>query len=145
MKALCEEVCPRDLDGYMIGERSVCGETRPPWCLAKIMHDLRREFDEKDLMSVETKAIRFMASNARIYKRLKNLTEQDWANMRVADRERQEELKKEMERSSESWKNSPYGFCWQTQGMRRQPTYEELLVISERQYDAKTTSAPTSK
>ena len=66
------------------------------------MHDLRREFDENDLMSVETKAIIFMANNARVYKRLKNLTEQDWANMRLADRKRQEALKTEMERSSES-------------------------------------------
>ena len=145
MKALCEEVCPRDLDGHMLGDRTVCGESRPPWCLAKIMHDLRQEFDEKDLMSVETKAIRFMSTNARVYKRLKNLTEQDWANMRLADRKRQEALKTEMERSSESWKNSPYGLCWQTQGMRRQPTNEELLVLSERQFDGKTTSAPTSK
>jgi len=109
------------------------------------MHDLRREFDENDLTYVETKAIRFMATNARVYKCLKNLTDQDWANMRVADRKMQEALKTEIERSSESWKNSSYGWCWQTQGMRRQPTYEELLVISERQYDAKTTYAPNSK
>ena len=74
------------------------------------MLDLRREFDEKDLMSVETKAIIFMATNARVYKRLNNLTERDWANMRVADRKRQEALKTEIERSSESWKKSPYGW-----------------------------------
>ena len=85
------------------------------------MHDWRREFDEKDLMSVETKAIKFMATNARVYKRLKNLTEQDLANMRVADKKRQEALKTEIERSSESLKNSHYGWCWQTQRMRRQP------------------------
>ncbi len=61
------------------------------------MHDLRREFDEKDLMMcVESKAIRFVATNARVYKRLKNLTEQDWANMRVVDRKRQEALKKKI-------------------------------------------------
>ena len=91
-----------------VPERLGNARDHPPWCLAKIMHDLRQEFDEKYLMYVETKAIRFMASNARVYKRLKNLTEQDWANMRVADRKRQEALKTEIERSSESWKNSPY-------------------------------------
>ncbi len=74
----------------MRGERSVCGEKRPSWCLVKVMHDLGREFDANDLKFVEINAIRFMAYTARINKRFKNLTAQDWANMRVADRTRDE-------------------------------------------------------
>ncbi len=86
-----------------------------------------------------------MAHTERINKRLKNLTEQDWANMRVADRTKNEALKNEIEYSFESQKKSPYGWCWLTQGMRRYPTNEELHVISERNYDAKTTFVPTSQ
>jgi len=144
MKKLCNEVCPRDLEGNMLGERSVGGEKRPAWCLAKIMHDMGRAFDASDLKFVEPKAIRFMAHTARISKRLRNLTEHNRANMKAVDKAGNETLKNEIKSSFESWRKSLYGYCWLTQGMRRQPTKEELHVISERIYDAMTASLPTS-
>jgi hypothetical protein len=42
---LCNEVCPRDEAGIMLVERSLGAERRPPWYIAKIMHELDREFD----------------------------------------------------------------------------------------------------
>jgi hypothetical protein len=145
MKELCNEVCPRDVDGAMLVDRSVCGEKRPAWCIAKVMKELEAEFDESDLKGVEEKATSFIARNALLNKRLRNLTDQDWANMRPSDMAKKAALKKEMELCYERWSNSPYGYCWLIQGLRREPTSEEINVILKRRFDAKTTSVPTTQ
>jgi len=71
MKEVSKEVCPRDDDGVMLGDMSVCGEKRPAWCIAKMMH----EFDESDLKGVQDKATSFITKNALLRKRLRSLTD----------------------------------------------------------------------
>ena len=61
MKELFKEVCPRDVDGVVIVDRSVGGEKRPAWVIAKVMEDLEREFDEHELRGIKGKAMRFIA------------------------------------------------------------------------------------
>ncbi len=55
MKELCNEVCSRDDNGAMLGDKSVCSEKRPARCIAKIMHELEAEFDESNLKGVQEK------------------------------------------------------------------------------------------
>ena len=145
MKELCNEVCPRDGEGVMLGERSVSGEKRPAWCIEKIVHDLEEEFDEKHLNDIRERATSFIARNALLSKRVNNLTDRDWANMNASDKMKMEAIKLENELCYERWKKGPYGCCWLTQGLRRQPTAEELNVIFQRRFDAKTTVVPTTQ
>jgi hypothetical protein len=56
MNELCNEVCPRDVDDVMHGDKSVCGEKRPAWCIAKIMHKLEAEVDESNLKGAQEKS-----------------------------------------------------------------------------------------
>ena len=77
MKELCKEVCLRDADGVMLADRSVGGEKRSAWVIAKVMEDLEREFDEHELRGIKGKTIRFIDRSALAGKRLTTLAEQD--------------------------------------------------------------------
>ena len=143
MKELRNEVCPRVVNGAMLEDRSVCGEKRRSSCIAKIMHKMEAEFDESDLKGVQEKAISFIAKNSLRNKRLRNLINQDWGNMRSSDKAKNVALKQEMELCYERWSNGPYGCCQLIQGMLRQHTSEELNVILKRNFDAKTTTVLT--
>jgi hypothetical protein len=111
MKELRNEVCPRVVNGAMLEDRSVCGEKRRSSCIAKIMHKMEAEFDESDLKGVQEKAISFIAKNSLRNKRLRNLINQDWGNMRSSDKAKNVALKQEMELCYERWSNGPYGCC----------------------------------
>jgi hypothetical protein len=106
---------------------------------------LKREFDEHELRGIKGKAMRFIVMSAQAGKRLTTLAEQDWSDMPDVDRTKYAALLKEMEVSHESWRKSPYGSCWIEQGMRRQPTIEELQIIAKRNFVEKTTHDPTPK
>ena len=145
MKEVCNEVCPRDDDGLMLWERSAQGVKRPAWCISKIMHELEQEFDAADLEGVQDKAMSFMARNAQAYRRLLNMTDQDWLNLREAEKKRMIEVKDSVELSFENWKKGPYGYFWLIQGLRRQPSAEELDVFSKRKFEANCNLVPTTQ
>jgi len=54
-------------------------------------------------------------------------------------------LKQGMELCYERWSNDPYGFRWLIQGLRRQPTSEELNGIFKRRFDEKTKDVPKTQ
>ena len=96
MKELCNEVFPSDDDGLMLGERSARGLKRSAWRIAKIMHELKQEFDALDLEGVEDKAMSFMSRNTQMFRRLRKMTEQDWMDMREGDKKRNIDLKRKL-------------------------------------------------
>ena len=146
MKELCNEVCPRDDDGVFLAKRSVGrGEKRPAWFIAKIMQDLKQEFHQYELKGVQEKAMRFISRTSQVDRRLTTLTDQDWTDMLDVDRTRNAALLKKIEDSHESWRKSPYGSCWVEQGMRRQPTIEELQIIAKRNFVGMTIHDPAPK
>ncbi len=62
MILLCNEFCPRGADGVMIMGRFLGAQKRPPWCVAKVIHEVEREFDASQLVGVK-KTIRYIAMN----------------------------------------------------------------------------------
>jgi hypothetical protein len=66
MNLLCNEICPRDAYGVMRVERSLGAQKRPPWCIAKVMHELECKFDASQLVGVKAKASKYIARNAQL-------------------------------------------------------------------------------
>jgi hypothetical protein len=145
MVMLCNEVCPRDEAGIMLVDRSQGAERRPSWCIAKIMHELDREFDVSELRGVKEKVITYISRTAVLFKRLQNMTEEEWLSMSQDSRERKREMLKELKVAAESWKNSPYGYLWIKEGMRRQPTANEINLCEKQTMEAVSAPVPPAR
>jgi hypothetical protein len=87
---------------------------------------LRNEFDKSELDAAQVPAMRYMARCARVFKRLKQKTENDWLAMESNERERQRAELDDFEMSTDAWRQSAYGFMWEIQKIKRQPSAQEL-------------------
>ena len=128
MVMLCNEVCPRDADNIMLVDRSLGDERRPSWCIAKIMHDLEREFDVSELRGVKEKVITYISRTAGLFKRLQNITEEEWSSMSQSSRDKKRKVMNDLEDAAETWRRGPYGHFWIKEGMKRQPTTDEINI-----------------
>ena len=59
------------------------------------------------------------------------MTEEEWLSKSQDSTEKKRERVKEMKIAIESWKNSPYEYFWIKEGMRRQPTTDEINLCRE--------------
>ena len=126
MKSLCNDICPRNEDGIMLPEKGPGNIKRPAWCIHAIMNILNAEFDELKLKGAYEKALAYMARSALQFKRLKNLTTEEWERMREQDKVKQRTLLSEYELAADEWKRGPYGAIWDGGKLRRQPTDKEI-------------------
>jgi len=78
-------------------------------------------------------------------KRLQNMTEEEWLSMSQDSRERKREMLKELKVAAESWKNSPYGYLWIKEGMRRQPTANEINLCEKQTMEAVSAPVPPAR
>jgi hypothetical protein len=132
MAMLCNEVCPRDEAGIMLVDRSLGADRRPPWCIAKIMHELGRDFEVSELRGVQDKIVTYISRNAALFRRLQNMTEEEWLSMSEDSRDKKRRMLVDFEDAAERWKHSPYGYFWLHEGMRRQPTQDEIELCAQR-------------
>ena len=126
MKELCDSICPRGEDGAMLSDKGKGPNKRPSWCIHAIMDILQNEFDKSELDGAQDTAMRYMARCALVFKRLKQKTENDWLAMESNERERQRALLDDFEMSRDAWRQSAYGFMWEIQNIKRQPSAQEL-------------------
>jgi hypothetical protein len=134
MKQLCSEICPRNTDGVMLGERAPAGGTkRPAWCTAHILKVLHTEFEASKLNGAELKIDKHIARSVLTMKRLKNMSEEAWQRMSEADRLKQRSLLEEFEYEAENWRRGPYGSLWNYGNLRMQPTNTKIDEYHQRQ------------
>jgi hypothetical protein len=126
MKELCDNICPRGEDGAMFSDKCKGPKKRPLWCIHAIMDILQNEFNKSELDGAQDTATRNMARCALVFKRLKQKTENDWLAMESNERERQRALLDDFEMSKDAWRQSVYGFMWEIQKIKRQPSAHEL-------------------
>lgn len=88
MKTLCDEICPRSVDGVMLCERSLTGVKRPSWCIDEIMKIMGEEFDASLLKGAREKARKYMRNCAFDFKRLRSYSHEDWESMGESEREK---------------------------------------------------------
>jgi hypothetical protein len=145
MVILCNEVCPRDEAGIMLVNRSLGDERRPPWYIAKIMHTLDREFDVSELRGVKEKVITYISKTAVLFRRLQNMTVEEWLSMSQDSREKKREMLKELKVAAKRWKNSPCGYLWIKEGMRRQHTTDEINLCKQQTIVAESAHVPFAR
>ena len=131
MVTMCNEVCPRDEAGIMLVDRSGGGERRPSWCIAKIMRELDREFEVSELRGVKEKVHTYISRTAVLFRRLQTMTDEEWLSMSQVSREKKRDMLQELESAAETWKNSPYGYFWIKEGIKRQPTTDEIKLCEQ--------------
>ena len=127
MKELCNEICPRNADGFLLAERAKAGDIkRPAWCIPLISTVLHTEFDASKLKGVEFKIAKHIARCGRVFKRLKDILEEAWERMSEGERLRQRAMLEDLELGAEIWRRGPYGILWISSNLRRQPTKAEI-------------------
>jgi hypothetical protein len=126
MKELCNSICPRGEDDAMLSDRGKGPEKRPSWCIHAIMDLLQKEIDKSELDGAREKAISYMARNALMFTRLNQLNENGWLAMNNKERERKRALFNEFNMSTYAGRQSAYGFMWEIQKIKRQPSAKEL-------------------
>ncbi len=107
MKTFCNEICPRNETGVMLGHKAYASSKRPAWCIERIIKSLHNEFDSEQLTHAREKALSYMARTSCTFKRLQNLTDASCEKMTEPARPKQRELLKEFEVAAESWRQGP--------------------------------------
>jgi hypothetical protein len=92
MKMLCNNICPRSLDGVMLPERAHAGLRRPAWCLEEILNILGEEFEASKLKGAREKALKYMSNSALSFKRLRSISPEDWEHMGETERAKKKPL-----------------------------------------------------
>ncbi len=127
MKELCNEICPRNADGFMLAERAKARDIkRPAWCIPLISSVLQNEFDASKLNGAEFKIVKHINRCGRVFKRLKDISEEAWERMTEGERLRQRAMLEDLEHGAETWRRGPYGKFWIGSNLRRQPTKVEI-------------------
>jgi len=77
MKELCNEICPKNGEGVLLAKRAKAGEIkRPAWCIPLISSVFHTEFDASKLKGAEFKIVKHIARCGRVFKRLKDISEE---------------------------------------------------------------------
>ena len=74
-----------------------------------------------------------MAKSVRMFKRLKNISEEACERISEAYRIKQRALLEEFELEAENWRRGPYGTLWNNNNLRKQPTDKEIDECHQRQ------------
>jgi hypothetical protein len=110
MKLVCNDICPRSKEGYMLSSRALPCSRRPTWCIEEIMNITSTEFDASKLKGVREKALKYMAKGSLNFKRLQQTSVEAWDRMGEGKRLQKRVLLRDFETFAEQWRLDPYGF-----------------------------------
>jgi hypothetical protein len=94
----------------MLVNRPLDDEGRPPWCITKIVNELDRYFEESELRGVKESVLTYRSRNAVLFRRLKNMTEEECLSTSQDSREKKRGILHEFKVAEENIRRmSRYG------------------------------------